>query len=275
MNAPQKQLKQFSFMQDGTMKKVLMMCGVIGFAAVGQAGVVDSFDSYSTGNLGNVANPPWTSVGNPTSGNVLIGQETGGNKYFSYFDPNTSVVRGGTRAITAVPTTSTAETFFLRFYTETASQNNTFGLSTLAAPAGFGDFSVMMRVTNSFFDVRDGAAMSATQVPILASTWYNVWAVVNQTTEKFDVYLTSGSADATSADKVFSNAGFRNLTVAPLVSFAALVQGYTAAPTANKVRLDDLYQFDGTVLTNPVPEPATMTMMNLGLGGLFLRTRKY
>jgi hypothetical protein len=102
--------------------------------------------------------------------------------------------------------------------------------------------------------------------------WYNVWAVINQSTDRFDVYLTSGSAGAADADKVASNAAFRVGTANPLVSFVALVQGYAGAPSENKVRLDDIYLFDGVMLSNPVPEPAAMLI--LGVGSLFLRKRK-
>jgi hypothetical protein len=247
---------------------------IAGFAAASQAALLDDFQSYSTGNLGTVANPPWTSVNNASSGNVLIDQETSGNKYFAYFAPSSSVVRGGARAITAIDDTSTASTFFLRFYTETTSFNNTFGLSSSSALStlAFTDFNVMLRVNAGVFDVRDGAGFT-TGTPIEAGTWYNVWAVVDQSADTFDVYLTSGTADATSADMVATGAAFRNPTTASLVTFAALVQGYAGAPSANRVRLDDLYQFDGTVLANPIPEPAPMTMIVLGLGGLFLRAR--
>lgn len=258
----------------GQIKKVVMLCLFLGFAAVSRAALVDDFESYTLGNLGSVANPPWTSVLNPTSGNVLIGEELNGNNYFGYFAPNSANVRGGSRPLlSAIDNTSTASTFFLRFYTETATFNQSFGLSANAAPTAFTDMNVMMRVNAGLFDVRDGAGFT-TGVAIVPNTWYNVWAVVDQTQDTFDVYLTSGSANATVADRVADNAAFRVGTSSSLVSFVALVQGFTGAPAENKVRLDDLYQFDGEVLLSPVPEPTTVAMMVLGLGCLFLRKRK-
>lgn len=253
------------------MKKVFLLAAAIALIAASQAGLVDDFEGYAAGNLGNVASPPWTSVLNATSSNVLIGEEPDGNGYFSYFAPNSGVVRGGSRAIAAIDNGNTAATFFLRFYTETDSFNNTFGLSSNAAPTAFGDMNVMMRVNAGVFDVRDGGGFTA-GVTIQAGTWYNVWAVIDQTTDTFDVYLTSGLAGATAADKVVEGAAFRVGTSNSLVSFVALVQGYAGAPATNKVRLDDLYLFDGSVLSNPIPEPATLLV--LGLGGLFLRKRQ-
>jgi hypothetical protein len=209
---------------------------------------------------------------NATSGNVLIGDDNG-NKYLSFFPPTTTVVRGGSRGITAIDDASTASTFFLRFYTETTTFNHSFGLSANAAPTAFTDMNVMMRVNNGLFDVRDGAGFT-TGVAIQPNTWYNVWAVVNQSLDTFDVYLTSGFAGATPADQVAANAAFRVGTTSDLVSFVALVQGFTGAPATSKVRLDDLYQFDGVYLANPVPEPATLALLALGFGCLVLRKRK-
>lgn len=245
------------------------MCAA-GMTALSQAALVDDFQSYETGNLGVTASPPWTSVNNPTSSNVLIAEE-GGNRYFAYFAPTTSVVRGGSRAISPIEDASTAATLFLRFYTETDTFNHAFGLSSNPSPTGFGDLNVMMRVNAGLFDVRSGGVFLP-GVAIQPQTWYNVWAVINQSADTFDVYLTSGSAGAGETDKVASGAAFRVGTVNPLVSFAALVQGYTGAQAANKVRLDDIYLFEGIVLTNPVPEPAVVSL--LGLGSLLLRKRK-
>lgn len=252
------------------MKKMMALLLAVGLMNIGQAVLVDDFESYSTGNLGSVASPPWTSVGNPASSNVLIGQAEG-NQYFAYFAPSSNVLRGGYRDIPAVDESSTAATLFLRFYTETNSFNNAFGLSSSAAPGAFGDMNVMMRVNAGLFDVRDGSGFTP-GVAIQSGIWYNVWAVINQDTDRFDVYLTSGSAGAADADKVASDAAFRVGTANPLVSFVALVQGYTGAPPENKVRLDDIYLFDGVMLSNPVPEPAAMLV--LGVGSLFLRKRK-
>jgi hypothetical protein len=253
------------------MKKVFMVCAALGLIAVSPAGLVDDFEGYSTGNLGNVASPPWTSVGNLTSSNVLIGEEADENGYFAYFAAGSSVIRGGYRSISAIANDNTATTLFLRFYTETATFNNTFGLSAKSAPGAFDDMNVMMRVNAGKFDVRSGGVFTE-GVAIQSGIWYNVWAVIDQSTDTFDVYLTSGLAGAAAADKVAAGAAFRVGTADSLVSVVALVQGYTGAPAANKVRLDDIYLFDGVVLSNPIPEPATL--LALGLGSVLLRKRK-
>ena len=252
------------------MKKVVIWILAAGLMNISQAVLVDNFEGYGTGKLSDVAAPPWTSAVNAASSNVLIGAAED-NQYFAYFAPTSDVLRGGYREITAIDESSTASTLFLRFYTETDSFNNTFGLSAASAPAAFNDMNVMMRVNAGFFDVRDGGAFTP-GVAIQSGTWYNVWAVIDQSADTFDVYLTSGLAGAAEADKVADDAAFRVGTADSLVNFFAAVQGYAGAPSANKVRLDDIYQFDGVVLSNPVPEPAAL--MALGLGSVFLRKRK-
>lgn len=247
----------------------MLICAA-GLAGLSRAALVENFQSYQTGNLGVTASPPWTSVNNPTSSNVLIAEEQG-NRYFAYFAPTTSVIRGGSRPVAPIEDASTAATLFLRFYAETDTFNHAFGLSSNASPIAFGDMNVMMRVNAGLFDVRSGGVFLP-GVAIQPQTWYNVWAVINQSADAFDVYLTSGSAGAGEADKVASGAAFRVGTTNPLVSFVALVQGYTGAQAANKVRLDDIYLFEGVVLTNPIPEPAAVSL--LALGSLLLRKRK-
>lgn len=260
------------------MKKLLAICVLGGVASAAQAALIDDFESYNTGNLGSVASPPWTSVAYAGSANVGIGLDQG-NKYLWYFYPSSTVVRGGARGITAIPDDSTAATLFLRFYAETVNMNHSFGLSSVA-PGSFTDFSqynVQMRVyndgTSTHLDVRSGGSwLNAASVQ--PGTWYNVWAVIDQTQDRFDVYLTTGLAGATEANKIASGAGFRVNTTASLVTFAAIVTGYSGAPSDSRVRIDDIYQFDGVYLANPVPEPATTALAVLGAAALLARKRR-
>jgi hypothetical protein len=263
------------------MKSKMMSVAVLALLASGLAAavMVDTFDSYTTGTMNTVANPPWKEAFNVGPAAATIGQETGGNQYLAITaatgntltDPTNAVYR----SIPAITNANTATTLFLRFRAETATTNSSFGLSKLTVPTlGFGDFQVQMRVVATAgvdnFSVRNGTGFTA-NTPVTVGTWYNVWAVINQSTDKFDVYMTTGSADATAANLIYANNGFR--TAAPtedLVTFLGVSQGSKLLPNTNALDLDSIAITDGVNLT--VPEPASMLL--LALGGLVLNYRK-
>jgi hypothetical protein len=229
--------------------------------------------------MNTVANPPWKEAFNAGPATATIGQETGGNQYLAITaspgntltDPANAVYR----SIPAIANANTATTLFLRFRAETATANSSFGVSKLAVPTlGFGDFQVQMRVVATAgvdnFSVRNGGGFTA-NTPVTIGTWYNVWAVINQSTDKFDVYMTTGYADATAANLLYANNSFR--TAAPtedLVTFLGLSQGSKSSPNTNALDLDSIAITDGVNLT--IPEPASMLL--LGLGGLVMSFRK-
>jgi hypothetical protein len=76
-----------------------------------------------------------------------------------------------------------------------------------------------------------------------------VWLVVNQSTDSYDVYVNSGTDDATEADRINPTPlSFRNGTTDPLNTILALA---APAPIDNAVRIDDLVHLSGVDLTNP------------------------
>src|SRR5262249_32651192 len=99
-------------------------------------------------------------------------------------------------------------------------------------------------------DARNGGAFSSTLASGLAlGTWYNIWMVVNQTTDKYDIYMNTGAAAATAANKLTSTQlSFRNGTTQDLNKFLASAG---AAPVADGVRIDELVYQSGTDLSNP------------------------
>jgi hypothetical protein len=73
--------------------------------------------------------------------------------------------------------------------------------------------------------------------------------VVNQTTDKYDVYMNTGTGAATAANKLnATQLSFRNGTTQDLNEFLAYAG---AAPVADGVRIDDLIYQSGTDLSNP------------------------
>ena len=234
-----------------------------GFALAGGlslAALVDDFEGYETGLVRDVASPPWTATDNTMF--ARIGAEDDGNQYLTY--GWSGGYRGAYRAVSPISEASSAATLFARVYAAADSVDHSFGLSDLATPGWFSDFEVQMAILeNETAGVVDlagrngGAAQRVAQLNV--GQWYNVWAVIDQTTDTYDLYLTGGLADATEADKIASGFAFRNGTADDLVTFFAF------GTRGENVRLDDIYLFDGVALSNPIPEPATVLL--LGLGG--------
>ncbi|HVT81517.1 MAG TPA: dockerin type I domain-containing protein, partial [Phycisphaerae bacterium] len=75
-----------------------------------------------------------------------------------------------------------------------------------------------------------------------------IWMVVNNATDKYDIYMNTGTSPATAANKLASQLSFRNGTTQDLDTFLAYGG---AAPVANGVRVDDIVFQAGTDLTNP------------------------
>jgi hypothetical protein len=92
--------------------------------------------------------------------------------------------------------------------------------------------------------------------------------VVDQTTDTYDIYMNTGLADATDANKLNGiPLAFRNGTSDSLNRFLALAG---PAPVDNGVRIDDLVYLSGLDLTNPLAgfdpgiSAASMTMTVTG-----------
>jgi hypothetical protein len=243
---------------------------------------VDNFESYSTGVIGTagVASPPWNvndsqaePPGNPSA--QAIGQELNGNKYLlseMALGTSTNETYGVNRALpTAIPLTDTSTSLFLRFQAPNpANANNSFGLTSSITPsaANFGDFRVQFACRNGDFEVRNGS--SWVTKAYTANTWYDVWAVINTSISKFDVYMKAEDGSGpVPADLMAAGINFRTPATASLSFFDVMVQG-PATGTAitdlnnNKVLLDNIYI--------SIPEPASMLL--LGLGGLVMSFRR-
>ncbi|MBX3425546.1 MAG: hypothetical protein KF688_07705 [Pirellulales bacterium] len=217
---------------------------------------IDDFESYALGNVRDVASPPWTAHENTS----LIDIESyGGGKVLTYGWATN--FRGGSRTLPeeAILENSESATYFFRFNSKTDVPNHNLGLGDKAttATADFGDYEAQLRIKQGTsagtvaIDARNGGGFSATLASGLAlNAWYNVWMVVDQATDTYDVYMNQGDGDATAGNKLnASPLAFRNGTSDDLNVFLALAG---SAPVDNGVRVDDLFYFKGLDLTNPL-----------------------
>ncbi len=162
--------------------------------------------------------------------------------------------------------------------------NISAGLSDVASPASpsnFADFEAQLNnQTTADFLGRNGGAFTTTIGPagspsgnFLDNTWINVWMVVNNTTDTYQIYLDTGSGQflaQTAAN--LSTFTFRNSGAGaqPNALTTALFAGNTGAGTWF---FDDIYVDNtGSNLANPIPEPAVPAMF--GLVGLAMLARR-
>jgi hypothetical protein len=73
--------------------------------------------------------------------------------------------------------------------------------------------------------------------------------VIDQTTDTYDVYLNTGTADANTGDRIAQDLAFRNGTTSAL---ATILGAWGPAPVTNGVRYDTVTYLAGADLTNPL-----------------------
>ncbi len=227
-------------------KLKVVLAGFALIAGVSSAALVDDFEGYSTGLVRDVASPPWVAVENTSFASIEA--EDTGNQYLTY--GWSGGYRGAYRPISPVSNTNTATTLFVRVCAASDNVDHSFGLSDLATPGWFDDYEVQIAILeNAASGVVDLAGRNAGTaqrvVQLNVGQWYNVWVVIDQTTDRYDIYVTDGSTFATEANKVASGFAFRNGTIDDLVTFFAFgIRG-------QNVRLDDIHLFDGVMLAHP------------------------
>jgi len=223
--------------------------------------LIDDFEGYSSGDVGAVASPPWTAHASTSWADV--GYDGAGNKALSFGQTG---LQGTSRdmPIDGQIDDSKTATFFFRFNSKTDDPDHNFGLADMATTSGvdFADFEAQVRVVDDpnasrtfMLDARDGGTFTVDPLAIglALNTWYNVWMVVNQTTDTYDVYMNIGTGNANAGDKLNSSPlNFRNGTTATLNKILGLAN---SAPIANGVLYDSLYFLDGINLANPLGGP--------------------
>jgi hypothetical protein len=216
--------------------------------------LVDDFDNYAVGNVSSVASPPWTAHQNTSYADI---ESLRSNKVLTY--GYTADNRGASRSLSPETTLSNSDsaTYFFRISSKTNAPNHSLGLGDQASTdaTNYSDYEAQLRLkqgTGNTFDIdaRNGSVFSSTLATGLSlNTWYNVWMVIDQTTDTYDIYMNTGADAATASNKLNATPlAFRNGTTSDLNTFLALA---ASSPIDNGVRVDDLYFFEGLDLTNP------------------------
>ena len=227
--------------------------------------LLDDFESYTAGtNADGVGG--WTAtndtqfVPDPSNaGNIVLAATRNAT------DGTTSVFK-------TMPTIADATTGTVFFRARASAQADfVLGTSDVANPTGnWNNFEGYMRfnsptaVDPNNIDVRNGSLGFANVGTYTADEWYNVWLVLDHTTDVTTIYINQGNGDATTAA---GSGGFRD-TAQNTVHDDLINLFIRGNSVGNPGYVDDIYvDTTGANLSNPaaIPEPATSLLALVGL----------
>ena len=267
------------------MKKTMMICCAVAAAisAMADYSLVDGFESYTAGSFSggstasayNGSGPWYTSNQGNTS---LVAIEGSGDQYLS-FGWNGGGDRNPNRAVTTIADGEVG-TYYFQFNTSDATQNDfSLGFSDVAAGStGFADFNTFEAQIGITYSAATGIRVGARNggsfandlaTGLSANTWYDLWVVVDNDADTYDVYFgQTGNANTLGSliadDYSFRNAGSGN--VGDIVTFLGIEND---SGDDRHIHVDNLYYNSVAV-----PEPATMGLFALSGGALFLVRRR-
>lgn len=212
--------------------------------------LVDDFQSYQAGAVTTTTGGVWSQVG----ANTLI-QDENGNRFISWGANGT-----GARRVLGVDSllNGTTGTYFMRVRVNTSFPDNSFGFTDVAAPTVWGDFKVQVALIEQGgmirLGARNGASVTWQADNLAVGVWYNLWLVVNNAANTYDMYLSQGFEDGV---LIGSNILYRGGAAAGDLSSAFLLGNRD--PLA--VSIDDLYFVSGIASNNPIPEPLELVFL--------------
>jgi len=149
----------------------------------------------------------------------------------------------------------TEATLYFRLAVDDTILDLVVGLCDVDAPTGYGDYETGLRLYRGInrFEVRAGGAYEAVADDFAQlETWYEVWMVVDNASDTYDVYVQGGS-QYSEPTLLRADIPFRNGTRSPLRTFVATLNPKTGIEASRgSVYLDDFYlDRTGTNLSRP------------------------
>lgn len=225
-----------SKIEDNVMRNLIVLL-MMSIAAAAMATSVDDFQSYSVGDL----QLPW----NSTDGTAeIIGGATYGEQYLATADCYALLSDLG---LADVDSADTQTTVFFRTMTEDTSANCTFGVDDTAGDGGW-DNEYYIQWNEGDLQVRDSSGGEAVVEDAEAGVWYNVWFVINNSANTYQVYVNTGTANATTSDEVSPDDGTWN----PRGGSSDTLKAFNSQGWSTYIYVDDIHVWPGEAnLTNP------------------------
>jgi len=230
-------------------------------AGTAQAGfiLVENFEDLDLGSIDGQNG--WDASG--LGGDVVTLPGQGDNQVLE-LTVNTGVLRKGL----TIPQGET-RMLFLRFRFD-GSHNYSLGMSHLSAPTEYGDFGPELRrvTAQDRLEIHNGQNYDVLD-ELDSLTWYNLWALVDNTSGTTQVWLHTRDGEAAEAgDQLDANGqtvfNFRNFSGQDLISF--YLKAADGGSGRDPLWLDDIHieNVNGLAnLANPVPEPTTLSLLAL------------
>lgn len=217
--------------------------------------LVENFTTLNEGAIGG-QNGWVVTAGDTTTSTVVADPDAPTNKVLRHAGINDAY-----KLLPSAIADASGGTLFYRVRIGGATNDVSFGLSDVSPPSltDFGTFEVQGNVTSTDgrFGSRDGDTNRTPLFNLTVGAWYNVWYVINTTTDTYRLYVQrDGDPTYSTQTEILSSDGtwnFRNAAAAnPLVAFVIMSNS-----SSTNLFLDDIY-----VDTVPAPNlanPLTVT----------------